>query len=320
MVGNLSLRSFRVSTKTLRQSLLHGEDGSLNRPAENVEVRRPPMRYHGGKWMLAPWIIRHFPPHRCYVEPYGGGGSVLMRKPRSYAEVYNDAWGDVVNVFRMLRDNGADLAELLSLTPFSRDDFVLTSERSDDPVEQARMTIFRSMAGFGSAAVNGKYATGFRAQSNRSGTTPARDWYNYPDHVAAFTERMRGVVIENRDAWDVMQQHDTPDTLHYVDPPYMHETRNMARGNAAYEMEMTVADHETLLDNLQRLEGMVILSGYRTDLYDLKLHGWRRIDREAKADGARSRVESLWLNLSASKHGQQHLDLGDAAPRDHGHD
>lgn len=240
---------------------------------------------------------------------------MLMRKPRAYAEVYNDAWGDVVNVFRVLRDNGQSIAELLHLTPFSRDDFVRTSERSDDPIEQARMTIFRSMAGFGSAAVNGKYATGFRANSNRSGTTSARDWFNYPDHVADFTERLRGVVIENRDAWDVMQQHDTPDTLHYVDPPYMHETRNMARGNAAYEIEMTAADHDTLLDRLQQLEGMVVLSGYRTDLYDCAIPNWRRVDREAKADGARSRVESLWLNPIASKHGQQILSLGDTAPR-----
>ena len=117
-------------------------------------------------------------------------------------------------------------------------------------------------------------------------------------------------MIENRDAWDVMQQHDTPDTLHYVDPPYMHETRNMARGNAAYEMEMTVADHETLLENLQTLGGMVVLSGYRTDLYDDKLSTWSRVDRAAKADGARDRIESLWLNPAAGWHGQQRMDLG----------
>jgi len=87
------------------------------------------MRYHGGKWKLAPWIIGHFPPHRIYVEPFGGGGSVLMRKPRSYGEVYNDAWGNVVNVFRVLRDHADEIERLLYLTPFSRDEFELTSER-----------------------------------------------------------------------------------------------------------------------------------------------------------------------------------------------
>ena len=267
------------------------------------------MRYHGGKWLLAPWIIGHFPAHRTYVEPYGGGASVLMRKPRSYSEVYNDAWADVVNVFRVIRDNGKHLAELLSLTPFSRDEFVLTSDRSDDPIEQARRTIFRSMAGFGSAAVNGKYATGFRANSSRSGTTPALDWRNYPGCVPAFVDRMRGVVIENKDAWEVMLQHDSEVTLHYVDPPYMHETRNMARGNAAYKMELSVEDHDVLLERLQELAGAVIVSGYRTDLYDERLSTWSRVDRAAKADGARDRIESLWLNPVAAKHGQQRMDL-----------
>lgn len=272
------------------------------------------MRYHGGKWKLAPWIIGHFPAHRVYVEPYGGGASVLMRKPRSYAEVYNDAWGDVVNVFRVLRDHADRVSELLYLTPFSRAEFEGTSEYAEDPIERARRTIFRSMAGFGSAAVNGKYATGFRANSNRSGTTPAKDWLNYPEHVAAFTERLRGVVIENRDAIEVIRQHDSPETLHYVDPPYMHETRNMQRGNAAYECEMSESDHESLLSCLCTVEGMVVLSGYRTELYDGTLVTWSRVDREAKADGAKSRVESLWLNPAASEYGQQTM-FADSDPR-----
>ena len=287
----------------------------MNQSEKNIEVKRPPMRYHGGKWKLAPWIIGHFPQHRVYVEPFGGGASVLIRKPRSYAEVYNDRWGDVVNVFQVIRDHGEKLRELLYLTPFSRDEFEQTSEPSDDPIERARKTIYRSMAGFGSAAVNGKYATGFRANSNRSGTTPARDWFNYPEHVQSFVDRFRGVVIENRDAWAVMQHQDTPETLHYVDPPYVHETRNMVRGNAAYEVEMTNDQHIELLNNLKTLDGMVVLSGYRCDLYDSALGDWTRIDREAKADGAKSRVESLWLSKSAAVHGQQRLDLFANDPR-----
>jgi DNA adenine methylase len=279
----------------------------VDKVADNVTVRRPPLRYHGGKWKLAPWIIGHFPRHRIYVEPFGGGASVLMRKPRSYAEVYNDAWGDVVNVFRVLRDRPAELERLLHLTPFSREDFDLCSERADNPVEQARRTIYRSLAGFGSAAVNGKHTTGFRANSKRAGTTPAQDWMNYPTHVQAFAERLRGVVIENRDAWDVMRQHDSPETLHYVDPPYMHETRNLRRGNAIYHREMTDQDHEVLLERLRSLTGMVVLSGYRTELYDAGLPGWTRVDRLAKADGARDRIESLWLNPAAADGTQQRL-------------
>jgi len=266
---------------------------------------RPVLRYHGGKWILAPWIISHFPAHRVYVEPFGGGGSVLMRKPRSYAEVYNDQWDTVVNVFRVLRDpaQATRLAELLRLTPFARAEFEATYDDGDDadPVERARRTIFRSFAGFGSASTNGEYATGFRANSNRSGTTPAHDWVNYPAHIEQFVERLAGVVIERRDALDVIRQSDGPHTLIYCDPPYPHSTRNMARGNAAYAVEMTDAEHVALAEALHAATGMVVLSGYACDLYDRDLYsGWERREREHRADGARVRTEVLWLNPACS--------------------
>lgn len=271
-------------------------------------VTRPVLRYHGGKWRLAPWIISHFPAHRVYVEPFGGGASVLMRKPRSYAEVYNDAWGIVVNVFRVLRDPtlAAELERLLRLTPFARDEFDQCGDAQIrdivDPVERARRTILRSFAGFGSAASNPKHATGFRANSNRRGTTPAHDWANLPDCVAAWTDRLRGVVIENRDAIAVMAYYDSADTLHYVDPPYPRDVRNLKRGNAYYAHELSDGDeddgakHAELLTFLRGLRGMVVLSGYRCAMYDEMLSGWRRVDKATHADGARDRVESLWLS------------------------
>jgi DNA adenine methylase len=172
---------------------------------------RPALRWHGGKWNLAPWIIGFFPPHRCYVEPFGGAASVLIRKPRSYAEVYNDLDGDAVNLFRVLRsDRAGELIDALRLTPFAREEFVEASELSDDPIERARRLVIRSFMGFGSNGHNIKRKTGFRANSNRSGTTPARDWLNYPDALASIVERLQGVIIENRDAAEVMAAHDSP--------------------------------------------------------------------------------------------------------------
>ncbi len=99
--------------------------------------KRPVLRYHGGKWKLAPWIISHFPPHRIYVEPYGGGGSVLMQKQRSYSEVYNDLWGVVVNVFRVLRDpsQAAELERVIRLTPFAREEFEATGDEILSQIE-----------------------------------------------------------------------------------------------------------------------------------------------------------------------------------------
>lgn len=261
--------------------------------------KRPAVRYHGGKWKLADWIVAQFPQHRIYVEPFGGGASVLLRKPRSYAEVYNDLDGEIVNVFRVLRDRGEELRRVLELTPFSRAEFRESYEPHHDSLEQARRTILRSFQGFGSASICGE-ASGFRANSNRSGTTPAHDWRNYPDHVPALIDRMRGVVIEQRPAADVMAQHDGPDTLHYVDPPYAHSTR-AAVNPKAYRYEMDDDQHRALAAVLHGLRGAVALSGYRCDLYDELYAGWHRIERAAHADGARDRVECLWLSRLPSQ-------------------
>lgn len=263
---------------------------------------RPILRYHGGKWLLAPWIIEHFPPHRVYVEPFGGAGSVLLRKQRSYGEVYNELDGEIVNLFRVARERGNELIAAMELTPFARDEFVQSYEPSDDPVEQARRTVARAFMGFGSAAACGSN-TGFRANSNRSGTTPARDWGNFPDSFTIVVQRLRGVVIENRDAVDVVQQHDSPTTLHYVDPPYVHSTRSdKKRGSATgheYKFEMSDDDHRRLAAVLHGLKGMVVLSGYPSTLYDELYGDWARIERPALADGARPRTEVLWLNQAA---------------------
>lgn len=262
-----------------------------------VTVTRPVLRWFGGKWTAAPRIIEHFPKHRCYVEPFGGAGSVLLRKPRSYAEVWNDVDGEVVNLFRVLRDPDTSkrLVAEIEMTPFARAEFVESYEMPADPVERARRTVVRSFMGFGSVGVMHR-PTGFRSNSNRSGTTPARDWYNYPQALELIIERLRGVVIENRDFADVIRSHDAAETLIYADPPYVEDTRS----SGAYRHDFVDADHERLAETLHAAKGMVILSGYRSDLYDRLFAGWRRISFRALADGARERVEVLWLNPAAT--------------------
>ena len=266
---------------------------------------RPLLRWHGGKWVLAPWIIRHFPRHRTYVEPFGGAASVLLRKDPSYAEVYNDLDDDVVNLLRVLRSPESErLIQALRLTPFARTEFEIAYQVSDDPVEEARRLVIRSFMGFGSDGFNRAVKTGFRSNSNRSGTTPAFDWTNYPDSLSIIVQRLAGVVIENRDAMEVMLQHDSPDTLHYADPPYMPDTRSdkSRKGGGKYHTyrhEMSDEQHATLLEGIRRLKGMVIVSGYHTDLYDELLSDWRRVEKVAMADGARERMEVLWINPSA---------------------
>lgn len=269
-----------------------------------MTVTRPALRYHGGKWKLAPWLQLFFPTHRVYVEAFGGGASVLLRKARAYGEVYNDLDGEVVNVFRILRDRGPELQQLLALTPFARAEFDLSYQPSPDPLEQARRTIARSFMGFGSAAATGE-RTGFRANSNRSGTTPAHDWANHSEAVPALIERLRGVVIEERDAMAVAAHHDTPETLHYFDPPYVHSTRSgKVRGSStlgrssgkAYRHEMDDAAHRAFALAAHGLEGMVVVSGYPSALYESLFADWESFARPAMADGARLRTEVVWIN------------------------
>ena len=282
--------------------------------------RRPVLRYHGGKWRLAPWVIEHLPPHRVYVEPFGGAASVLMRKERSYAEIYNDLDGEVVNVFEVLRDRaGADeLSELLWLTPYARDEFENAYEydAESSAVERARRTVVKSFMGFGSAAIHdtvpvgmrtraSRWAppTGFRSNSARSGTTSAHDWAGYPHHLRRFCERLRGVVIENRAALEVIAQHDGPDTLHYVDPPYPISSRceSAATRGKGYAHELTDDEHTTLAETVRSVAGMVVVSGYPCELYDELYPDWKRLERGHMADGASPRTEVLWISPSAEK-------------------
>ena len=295
---------------------------------------RPVLRYPGGKWRLAPWVISHFPAHRVYVEPYGGAASVLMQKRRSPAEIYNDLDAEVVNVFRVLRDpeTAQRLETLIRLTPFAREDFEAVFTPVDEPVEQARRTMFKAFAGHGSdsihrgkASATGMFTrpsrwkalpgfhtrpsthvpnTGFRGDCNRSGTTPAKDWWHYPDVIAMFCQRLRGVVIENRPATQVIKQYDYHDALIYVDPPYVASSRR--RRDHGYRHEMTDDDHRELAEALHGIRGMAILSGYHSELYDELYRDWRRLERKSRifSDSGKKATEVLWFspNVPAAQH------------------
>lgn len=269
--------------------------------------RRPVLRYHGGKWKFAKRILAQLPPHRIYVEPYGGGASILIRKARSYGEVYNDRAGEVVNVFRVLRDPAKALLlqRALRLTPFAREEFAASYQPvlSIEPVEQARRTIIRAFMGFGSAGVNVNHSTGFRSNTKRSGSTPQHDWAGYPDEVPAFVERLRGVVVENREALQLIPQHDSTETLFYVDPPYPLAVRRKGASSGVrkgYIVEMDDDGHRALARALHAVAGMVVLSGRACPFYDDELYpDWERRTFRYWDDGAIARTEVLWLNAHA---------------------
>lgn len=286
-------------------------------------IFRPLLRWHGGKFVLAPKIVDLFPPHRKYTEIYGGAASVLLYKDRCYSEVYNDLDQGVVNLMQVLRDGKADeLVRRLRLTPFARREFDLSYRPSKVKLESARRLIVRSFMGFGSDGHNVDVVTGFRADSDKSGTTPAHDWANYPEVLSYIADRIAGVVIESRPALKVLADHDRDDALHYVDPPYLPSTRSdkSRKGGGkyhAYAHEMSEACHVEMLTALLNVSGMVALSAYPSELYADMLHpaGWECVEFSAHADGARDRTEQVWLNPQLlerrSVARQLHLPIGE---------
>ncbi len=262
---------------------------------------RPVLRYYGGKWIIAPWIISFFPSHHVYVEPYGGAGSVLIRKPRSFSEVYNDLESEVVRVFRVLRDpkRAARLELVLRRTPYAREELELAQIREGDDVERARRAIVRSFRGFGSDTVTRRASTGFRHHSGRPGSTPAHDWAGWPNVIPAFVARLQGLVIEKRPAVQCVKEHDGAETLFYVDPPYVHASRRSFYSKHGYAHEMTDEDHRELADVLHSIDGMAIVSGYPSELYESLYADWQQARRPSRATGAVPSTEVLWISPRA---------------------
>lgn len=262
-------------------------------------MKHPLIRYHGGKFRIADWIISQFPSHRTYVEPFGGGGAVLLAKPPSHIEVYNDLDADVVNFFEVLRDKqlSQELAHLIELTPYSRTEFLNARTETTSKVDQARKLVIRAQMGFGSAGAT-KGNTGFRLDTGRGGSDIVKIWQRQPEVILQAAARLKKVLIENRDALKVIEDHDRDDTLFFIDPPYVLDTRNM--GGKAYRHEMSNEDHEKLIKTLKLCKGMVIVCDYEHPIYEsLK---WKKIKKTVAAAGQAGSVmreEVLWINSQA---------------------
>lgn len=265
-----------------------------------TEVQRPPLRYHGGKFRLAPWIIEHLPTHRVYVEVFGGAAGVLIRKQRSKIEVYNDLDSQVVNYFRVLRDQERrdELAAMVALTPFSRDEFEASYEAATDPVEAARRFVVRCFLGHGTCSMDPRDSNGFRSCDIRAGKSYAREWRGLPEAITTAGERLCGVTIEHLDFRKLIPKFDHVDTCFYVDPPYLAETRDA--GGKGYVHEMTTECHRQLAWLLHRVKGKVLLSGYPSSLYEGLYADWRCENKMVSANGQRGAVpreERLWMNF-----------------------
>jgi DNA adenine methylase len=271
----------------------------------NPAVKRPLLSYFGGKWVLAPWIIGYMPEHRIYVEPFGGAASVLLRKPRSRVEVYNDLDEEIVGFFRVLQ-NSAQCRELFRLskrTPYSRREYDQAFEATSDPVIRAQRLLVRSYMGHHSSCVFMRHGSFSSTGHRTSGPYKAKTWSGYPRHLVSFLRRLSGVMLECCDALTVIKNQDAHDTLFFIDPPYVHGARSYSR-SAYYRHELTDDQHVDLLNRLKAVKGSVMISGYPNQLYDDLLIGWRRITRKsyaATSSGLQPRTEVLWISPNVHK-------------------
>lgn len=247
-----------------------------------------PFAYYGGKSSLAPTIVSYFPAHKIYVEVFGGSAAVLLYKPRSEIEVYNDAYSTIVNFFRILRDQPEDLIEYLRLMPTSREEHAFGYEHMDDD----KMDAIRRAAYFYTTiaqSISGKLTS--RSWRVARSIDPAKQFQTGVEKLYAVGERLLGVVIEHYTWQKVMDLYDTEDTLFYCDPPYHPDTRSSSN---IYRVEMDSVDHIAFLQTLRECKGKVLLSGYSHPIYDQMLSEWRAVRYNVLASStARTRANDL---------------------------
>ena len=257
---------------------------------------KPVLIYHGSKFKISNWIVKHLPEHKLYVEPFGGGAGVLLNKPKSFHEIYNDIDSDLYNFFRVVKDKKQlQLLESYLVTiPFSRKSFENAYIRTDNEILKAANLVIRSRMGFASSSSNINYKTGFRATSKRASNTAADEWPSIVERLIGYAKRLETVVLENKDAFDLIKQVDDVDALFYIDPPYLHDTRHNGSENC-YKYEFTVAQHVSLLTLLKSLKGKVIISSYHNDLYAESLKSWKLYKKKTINDKRNTKIECLWV-------------------------
>jgi DNA adenine methylase len=269
--------------------------------------RRIVFGWYGGKFSHLDWLLPLLPPCHHYCEPFSGSGAVLLNREPSPVETYNDIDGEVVNFFRVLRDSPEDLIKTLALTPFSREEYhqAIYGETSGiSDVEKARRFYIKARqtrTGLAQTASLGRWAN--CKNTSRSGMSGVVSrWLGGIDALDEIAQRLIRVQIENRPAIDLIHLYDSPTTLFYCDPPYLHATRGDAK---AYAFEMDEDQHRELAAVVNQCQGMVAVSGYDHPLMNeiFPPKHWRKIlspDKTIHSTKDR-RVEVLWINYDLTK-------------------
>jgi DNA adenine methylase len=262
-------------------------------------VLRPPVKWHGGKHYLASRIVALFPPHRVYLEPFGGAASVLLNKPPCEVEAYNDLDLKISRLFRVLQMQGSAFVDRLRFVPYSEYEFEHAAEYPPDAseVEMAARDFIRWRQSFGGRGRTWSYTTK-RARGGMAGDV--NGWWTAIDQLPEIVERLRRVQILTQPAIDAIRRFDHEEAVIYCDPPYVPETRAV-NSRDVYGIEMSETEHCELGAALNRCRSKVIISGYPSDLYEDLYASWRRVefDMPNHAAGGRTKMrkrETLWLN------------------------
>lgn len=277
---------------------------------ETIKVTRPALRYFGGKFRLSKWIIPYLPEHETYVEPFGGAMGVLLNKRQAHFEVYNDLDGQVVNFFRVLRDQPDAFIRAVQLTPYSREEQLVSFNESEDvsDLEKARRLYVRCWQSHGGGRT--QWRSGWRYQiNNNRGRSTIDDW-NETDHLWAIVNRLKDVQFECDDARRVLKRYDKTNVLYYLDPPYVASTRSIRWNKKAYTFELDDAVHEEVLEIACQLKGMVAISGKPSELYNKHLGDWTVLQKTVPTDFQSMTVECLWLSPQlVERQKQMRMDL-----------
>ena len=282
-------------------------DETRLRSSKRHAVSRPPFGYYGSKARLAPRIAKMLPPHHAWVDAFCGSAAVTFAKQPAPIEIVNDLDGDVVNVFKQLRDNSDDLCRAVAMTPYSRTEFEKARRRGEieDPVERARLFLVEAMMAVNGTA--GATTGGFslsQGYSRAGREARVNRWFTLPEKLAFLVDRLRGVRVENRDARRLVEVlANRPATLIYLDPPYQMARKHRYRVDADGE-----EFHRSLLEVCNRAKCMLLISAYDNSLYREMLTGaggWTQLtlDSQTKDTRGRShrRSEVLWMNWQFAK-------------------
>jgi DNA adenine methylase len=266
---------------------------------------KPILKYPGSKANIADWIISYMPRTPYFLDAFCGSAAVwfaLWRQGVGWPEyaVLNDLEGEITHLYRVLREPAmrAALCDAISFTPWSREEYYLirdAAKEQTDPIERARRYLVQLWQGHGTST-GGRSVQGWRHQGlkgMRTNTFTWQSWNQMPDRLSMAAQALKCAEIENRPALDLIAEYAGADVLIYADPPYLGTVRN----GSLYRYEMRgVLAHARLLRALRKHPGPVVLSGYRSPLYDRMLQGWRRVEKETAAEKGNTRTEVLWLN------------------------